>query len=244
MELNKKTIIDNFETIGEVKGLNVNKAVCLVNFSDAANLEANIEKAVDSLNVNKETVLSLNLKALDSYKIKMALYLDCMLTATKRGGLKWYEVSEAQYHAVKDGHSVAVCDLPMIDAKTGLFKSPTSGETFEFVGKAVTAELKDGFGIINVIYQKPSRMLETFKAEDIFCSNIPKKTNDSIDVFHEIVLWDKNKNIVYSLYCSLEGKTGDLEAYANKFSEYVIDAAKRTVFCVPVDMVMDDVLGL
>lgn len=243
MELNKNTIIDNLEIIGEVKGLNVDKAVCLVDFSDDAHLEANIEKVVDSLKVNKETVLSLNLKALNSYKIKMALYLDSMLTRTKQGSLKWYEVSEVQYGAVKSGRSVAVCDLPMIDAETGLFTSPASGEAFEFVGKAVTAELKDCFGIINVVYQKPSRVPETFKVEDCYCSNIPKN-NDNIDVFHEIVLWDKNKDMAYSLYCGVEGKDGDLEEYANKFSDYVIDAAKETLFCVPVDVIMDDILGL
>lgn len=244
MDLNKKKIIENLEIVGELKGLNINKAVCLVDCSDEAHWEADIEKAADYLKVNKETVLDLDMKALVGYKTKFALYLDSMLTATKRGDLKWYRVATEPYAAVKNGRNVDVCDLPMIDVETGLFTSPATGATFDFRGNVVIAELKNGYHIINIIYQKPSLIPATINVMDSLCSNLPKQTNEEFDVFHEIVLWDKINDTAHSVYCSVEGKDGDLGMYLKKFSDYVIEAAKNTYFCTPVDLVMDDVLGL
>lgn len=244
LEMEKAIIVSNLAIIGEDKKLNSGKAEGIVELSEEDNLEKNIEKAADILKVNVNTVKTLNFEELCKDEIKAALLLDSLITRTRNGQLKWYKIDEEIYDVVKHGKNTAVCDIPMIDVETGLFMSPTTGKVMEFYGEAVTTEVRSGFNIINLVYDMHTTEMVTADMLDNNCINPIAESVEKVKVVNEIVLWDKNKDAVYSIYYGTEDKENALENFVVSFSEYVRGEAEKTVLCFPVDVFVDDVLGL
>lgn len=69
----------------------------------------------------------------------------------------------------------------------------------------------------------------------------PVAKNDTIN---EIVLWDKARNVAYSVFYEVDGHGEQLEGYVAKFSDCVRNMAEKVSVSLLMDMAMDDILGL
>lgn len=152
MVMNKEMIINNMENVGDFKKIYIGEAWHVVDLGSDEELENDVQKVAELLKLNKETLITLNFAEMNKGETKIALFIDKVLTETRTGKLKWYEASEKLYGVVKDRCEVTDCDLPLIDLETGLFTSHDTTETFEFEGEAVVADLKNGYRIINLVY--------------------------------------------------------------------------------------------